>query len=124
MAAPTVVRQQLVGDDVGAVTVQLSEAFATIRSAVLDGSPVVVVLDDRDLLGQRTVADAAVASGLLGLVRAVALEGARAGWRINAVSHRDDPAAAEEAVQALGHALALSGQLLRCGTGHIGKAAP
>jgi hypothetical protein len=123
MGKPLYIRQQSLGEDHERVTGALSEAFSEMRSAVLEERPVVALLDDRDLLGQRTVADAALATGMLGLVRAFALEGARVGWQVNALTHRGE----EEEVDRLLALLAesgLSGQLLRIGTDHLGRVWP
>jgi len=125
LAAPLVLRQPVLGEDLDGVTAALTGAFAEVRAAVLDERPVVLVLDDRDLLGQGGVVDAGVATGMLGLVRAFALEGVKPGWRVNAVTHRGDAedAAVVEAVAWLGGS-GLSGQLLRVGTDHLGKVWP
>ena len=48
----------------------------------------VVVLAARDLMGQGDPLDAAVATGLLGMVRTFGIEGAKPGWRVNAVAGR------------------------------------
>lgn len=124
MPEPALIRQRVVGENLAEVTVQLTDAFTAMRGAVQAGRPVVVLLDDRDLLGQRSVGDAAVATGLLGLVRALALEGAREGWQVNAVSHRDDAEPVAPALAALAGAPGLTGQLLRCGSEHLGKVLP
>jgi hypothetical protein len=109
--------------ELDAIAGLLTEAFAAARDAVVAERPVVFLLDDRDLLGQGEVADAAVATGLLGLVRALALEGAKPGWRVNAVSHRDEEEAARGAAEWLAGS-ALSGQLIRVGAAHLGKVLP
>ena len=123
--APVVIKQPSLGEDLEGVTAALTRAFAEARAAVEAGSPVVLLLDDRDLLGQGGVVDASVATAMLGLMRAFALEGAKPDWRVNAVSHRGDPEAeaVAEAVAFLG-ASGLSGQLLRIGTEHLGKVQP
>ena len=107
--------------DVGAA---LDEAFLVMRDAVGAGRPLVVVLRDDDLLGQREPEAAALATALLGMVRALAFEGARRGWRVNAVSHRGDDALAEETVRWLAAAPGLSGQLVRATTEHLGRVSP
>lgn len=81
-----VIEQPALGDELERVADALTQAFTQLREAVLAGQSVIVVLDDRDLLGQGVIADAAVASGMLGLVRAFALEGAGNGWTVNAVT--------------------------------------
>jgi hypothetical protein len=117
--------QPAVGEDLDQVTDVLTRAFAEVRAAVLEERPVVVVLDDRDLLGQGSVVDAGVAAGLLGLVRAFALEGAKPGWKVNVVTQRgeEDAQAAQEAADWLA-ASGLSGQLIRIGTDHLGRVWP
>jgi hypothetical protein len=116
-------RQPSLGEDHHRVADALTDAFSQMRAGVLAGRPVVVLLDDRDLLGQGTIADAAVATGMLGLVRAFALEGAREGWQVNAVTHRGE----QEQLDATAELLAsggLSGQLIRIGTDHLGRVWP
>jgi hypothetical protein len=124
VAEPAILSQPVVGDDVARVNAELTDAFAAIREAVAAGRPVAVLLRDGDLLGQGDIADAALAGGLLGLVRAFALEGAKPGWRVNAVTHRGDEDAARAAAAALDGIADLSGQLIRLGTAHLGKLTP
>jgi NAD(P)-dependent dehydrogenase (short-subunit alcohol dehydrogenase family) len=64
-----------------------------------------------------------VATGLLGMVRGVAMEGADRGWRVNAVSHRDDETELEPTVEWLGTAR-LTGQLVRVTADHLGRIWP
>lgn len=124
MAGVTVIRQARIGDDVGRVNAELTDAFAAMRDAVAAGRGVVVVLDDADLLGQGEVAGAALANGLLGLVRAFTLEGAKPGWHVNAVSFRGDDAPVDETIAGLEALPDLAGQLIRLGTAHVGKVSP
>lgn len=123
MSAPLIVEQPAAGLD--SVTQVLTEAFAAVKEAVSAERPVVILVEDGDLLGQGAVVDASVATGLLGLARAFALEGAKPGWRVNVVSHRgaDDLVAAREAAGWLAGS-DLSGQLIRVGTAHLGKVWP
>jgi len=133
-------RQEPLGDDPGAVTRALTEAFAAVREALEERRPVVVVVAAGDLLGQGEPLDAAVATGLLGMVRTLGIEGARPGWRINVLAapgiaaHRGegalavaaaDEAADEEDPVALTIAMlaesALTGQLLQAGGANLGK---
>jgi NAD(P)-dependent dehydrogenase (short-subunit alcohol dehydrogenase family) len=134
-----VLRQEPLGDDPGAVTQALSAAFAAIGEALEARRPVVVVLAAGDLLGQGDPLDAAVATGLLGMVRTLAIEGAKPGWRINAVAGpgvaasegeglavtSTDEAADEEDPVALTIAMLadseLTGQLLQVGGANLGK---
>ena len=65
-------------DDLEAV---LTRAFEAVRAALGRGEAVVVVLDERDVQAVGDPAAAALAHGLLGLARALALEGRKPGWR-------------------------------------------
>jgi NAD(P)-dependent dehydrogenase (short-subunit alcohol dehydrogenase family) len=131
--------QESVGDDPGEVTTALTAAFVTAREALEARRPVVVVLAAGDLLGQGDPLDAAVATGLLGMVRTLAIEGAKPGWRINVVAGpgvaasggeglavaSTDEAADEEDPVALTIAMVadseLTGQLLQVGGANLGK---
>ncbi|HVT00435.1 MAG TPA: hypothetical protein VHE08_07955 [Solirubrobacterales bacterium] len=127
-AEPLVLRPAPLGDDPGAVTPALTEAFLAAREALEAGRPVAVVLAAGDLLGQGSTLDAAVATGLLGMVRTLAIEGAKPGWRINVVAAEgvaadgggeDDPAVAE--VIAMSTSSSLTGRLLQVGGANLGK---
>jgi NAD(P)-dependent dehydrogenase (short-subunit alcohol dehydrogenase family) len=121
---PLVLRPTAVGDDLDAVTPALTGTFVKARAALEAGRPVAVVLDERDLLGQRSPLDAAVATGLLGMVRTLAIEGAKPGWRVNVVAGGEgDEAAVEEAVATLAGS-SLSGQVLQVGGANLGKVVP
>jgi len=120
MSTALVLRQPDV-DGAEAVAAALESAFVTVRAAIGEGRAVVIVVSDADLLGQRTVDAAALANGLLGLARAVAMEGAREGWTINVVSDGGDADAVAAAVDCFGRGGALTGQLVRVGVGHLGR---
>lgn len=131
--------QEPLGDDPGEVTAALTEAFVAARDALEARRRVVVVLAAGDLLGQGDPLDAAVATGLLGMVRTLAIEGAKPGWRINVVAGpgvaasggeglavaSTDEAADEEDPVALTIAMVadseLTGQLLQAGGANLGK---
>lgn len=119
-----VLRPGSVGDDLDAVAPALTGAFAAAREALAAGRPVAVVLDARDLLGQRSPLDAAVATGLLGMVRTLGIEGAKPGWRVNVVAGGEgEEAAVEETVAMLADS-PLTGQLLTVGGANLGKVVP
>jgi NAD(P)-dependent dehydrogenase (short-subunit alcohol dehydrogenase family) len=118
----TVLRPAAAGADPGAVTAILTESFAAIRDAVGEGRPVVVVLAAADLLGQGDPLDAAAATALLGMVRTFGIEGAKPGWRVNAVAGgADDATAIDETIDLLARSTALTGQLLQVGGANLGK---
>jgi hypothetical protein len=102
---------------------ELARAFVSIRRAVADGDAVVVSLDERDLQGTGTVAGAALAGGLLGMVRALAIEGAKPGWNIAALSSTTDvePAERQRWIEQLADGGSVRGALVRLGGQHLGK---
>jgi len=120
-----VLRPGSVGDDLDAVTPALTRAFAEARRALEAGRPVAVVVAARDLLGQGSPVDAAVATGLLGMVRALGIEGVKPGWRVNVVAGGEgDDEAVAEAIAMLGRSSSITGQLLQVGGANLGKVVP
>jgi hypothetical protein len=118
------IQQTPTGGDLDAVASQLDDAFAAMKAAVAENDPVTVVVADGDLLGQGDPCDAAVACALLGMVRTLAIEGAKHGWQLNVVSHRDGAGPVRETQEALASVPGLTGQLVRVGTEHLGKVQP
>jgi NAD(P)-dependent dehydrogenase (short-subunit alcohol dehydrogenase family) len=112
-------RPERPGGDPGAVTRVLTEAFVAAREALEAGRPVVIVLAAGDLLGQGDPLDAAVATGLLGMVRTLGIEGAKPGWLINVVAVAEGGDAAPTV--AMLAASGLTGQLLQVGGANLGK---
>jgi hypothetical protein len=106
------------------VSAQLRDAFTAARSAIDVGDPIVVIAHGADLLGQGTVEDAAVAGGLLGLVRALMFEGGRKGWHINLVAVDRGTEPTQDLLDAAVNVPALNGQVLNASSGHIGKVIP
>jgi hypothetical protein len=124
MAEPLIWRQPTLGEDLDQVTPTLTRAFTEVRDAVAGERPVVIVVDGADLLGQGSVVGAALATGLLGMMRTFAVEGTKPGWSVNMVAGREgEEEAVEDAVALLAWSR-LSGQLLQAGTAHLGKVAP
>jgi len=112
-----------VGEDWGPVLAELTRAFEMSRSsAQAEASIVYVVLQD-DLLGRRGSGNAMVACALLSAARTAALEGARKGWTANVVAFDEDAdrSAVEEWARRLLDDGAVNGELIRVGSGHIGK---
>jgi hypothetical protein len=107
-------------DDLEAV---LTAAFERIRAALARGEPVVVVLDERDVAGVGEPAAAALAHGLLGLARALALEGRKPGWRIAVLAAPPDldPDERRRWIVQLAGSSSASGTLLRVGDEHVGR---
>jgi NAD(P)-dependent dehydrogenase (short-subunit alcohol dehydrogenase family) len=119
-----VLRPGSVGDDLDSVTPALTQAFAEAREALDAGRPVAVLVDAGDLLGQGSPLDAAVATGLLGMVRTLGIEGVKPGWRVNVVAGGDgDESVVEETVAMLAGS-SLTGQLLTVGGANLGKVVP
>ncbi len=119
-----VLRPLSVGDDLDAVTPALTSAFLAAREALGAGRSVAVVVDAWDLLGQGSPLDAAVATGLLGMVRTLGIEGVKPGWSINVVAGGEGEEAAVEETVAMLAGSSLTGQLLQVGGANLGKVVP
>jgi hypothetical protein len=105
--------------DMRAVEDALLEAFQTL--AADSDTPSVVVLRERDVAAHGTPAAAALAHGLLGLVRALTLEG----FTINALSVAEDGGSqAALWVDRLSEPSGISGQLVRLPPSGVGRIAP
>lgn len=108
-------------DDVG---MQLNAAFAATRWSILDGESVILCVDGPALLGQAGACDSAVATGMLGLARAVAFEGASKGWQINVVALNPGAEPDANLVELASTTPGLSGQVLNVSRGAIGRVIP
>jgi hypothetical protein len=101
----------------------LLEAFHVLRDAVAGGRPAIAVVRDADVLGHGEPAEAALANALVGLVRALATEGARDRWTVNAlaVPARLDPDALSVWIDRLADPNGMTGGLVRLGELHLGR---
>jgi hypothetical protein len=115
-----------VGDDWGEVLDALTRAFEASRASAQAGEPIVYVVHNDDLLGRRGPGKAMLATGLLSGARTAALEGVRDGWTANviAVSHGVDPEQVAIWAGQLIESADVTGEVLRIGPDHIGKALP
>ena len=118
---------QEVGDDWNAVRAELRRAFEMSRAAAQAEESFVYVVHHDDLLGRRGAGNAMVATGLLSAARTAGLEGARKGWTVNVVAYDDD--AEPDAVNRWAERLAtdsegVTGEFIRIGASHLGKALP
>lgn len=116
-----------VGEDWAEVRAELVRAFEMARTAARAGESFVVVVHHDDLLGRRGAGNAMVAAGLLSAVRTAAIEGSRTGWTANVVAYDDD--ADDRLVELWAERLAedsngVTGELIRVGSSHLGKALP
>jgi NAD(P)-dependent dehydrogenase (short-subunit alcohol dehydrogenase family) len=110
----------------GVLEDELAECFLLTKHAAEARRPVVYVLSQPDLLGQRGALAAMRAGALLSAVRSLALEGARDGLRANAVAIGEDadPARVASWVRTLLTEAGVSGELVRVDAAHLGKALP
>lgn len=101
----------------------LFDCFEKIRQALVNHTPVVVVVADKDLLGHGDPVAAALAGALVGLVRALATEAHREDWQINALSVTDGsaPELRDEWIRRLSDPVGLTGELIRLGRLHLGR---
>lgn len=118
---------QSVGDDWTEVRSELHRAFTFSRRAAQDEQSFVYVVHHDDLLGRRGSGNAMVATGLLSAARTAAIEGSRKGWQVNVLAYDDE--ADRSQVEAWAEHLAtdargVTGELIRVGASHLGKALP
>jgi hypothetical protein len=115
-----------VGDAWPEIMDELTRAFAVAREAATKEESFVFVVRQDDLLGRRGVGNAMVAAGLLSAARTAALEGVRKGWTANVVAIDDDaePGTVEDWARRLLEKGGVTGELIRIGPGHVGKALP
>jgi hypothetical protein len=104
--------------DFAAVEAALLDAFHRSRQAARDGEPIVYVLQQPDLLGQRDVPGAMLANALLSAMRTLAAEGHRA----NAIAVGEDPTHVEHWIALLQQDSGVTGELIRLTPAHVGKA--
>lgn len=114
------------GADFDAVQAELEEAFRLSQAAAREAAPIVFVVAGEDLLGQRGAPAAMVACGLLSAARTAAIEGARPGFAVNVVAPEDGaaPDATARWVARFLEARGATGELIRVGAAHLGKALP
>ncbi len=104
--------------DFAGVEAALLDAFHRSQEAARKQEPIVYVLRQQDLLGQGTVLGAILANALLSAVRTLAAENNVA----NAVASGDDPAHVDHWIAILHDQSDVTGELIRLGPGHVGKA--
>ena len=117
---------QTLGDEWEDVSDELTEAFVLSREAARAGAPVVYVVGSPDLLGKRGTGRAMVATGLLSACRDLAQETAKAGIPANVLATVDDaePETVAGWVARLLDDPGTTGELIRLGSIHLGKALP
>ncbi len=115
-----------VADDWAAVLAALTDAFETAREAAQGEESFVFVVAQDDLLGRRGPGNAMIAAGLLSAARTAAIEGSRKGWTVNVLAF--DSGVERSDVETWATRLIesgdVTGELIRLGPGHIGKALP
>jgi hypothetical protein len=104
--------------DFAAVEAALLDAFRRSQTAAQDGEPIVYVLFQADLLGQRGALAGMLANALLSGIRTLAAEGHRA----NAIALGDDTTKLEYWLAVLQEDSGVTGELIRLTPAHVGKA--
>jgi hypothetical protein len=119
MAAPT-------GEKWEDISRELMAVFPPVQEAARAGDPVVFVVATDDLLGRNGPAPAMVANGLLAGARTAALENMKAGVPVNvlAVEPGVVPESVAQWVELLCRPGGPTGELIRLGASHLGKALP
>jgi hypothetical protein len=106
-------------EDFAAVEAALLDAFERSRAAARDGEPIVFVLSQEDLLGQRGAPGAMLANALLSAMRTLAAEGHRA--NAVAVGAEADPEDLRHWIDQLEAGRGVAGELVRVHAAHVGK---
>ena len=117
---------ETVSEDWTEIRAELDRAFRMSRAAAMEEESFVYVVHHDDLLGRRGAGNAMVASGLLSAARTAALEGVRRGWTTNVIAYDDDanPKDIEKWAERMLESRGVTGELIRIGSTHIGKALP
>lgn len=115
-----------VREDWPEIMAELIRGFEIAREAATQERSFVFVVRQDDLLGRRGAGNAIVAAALLSAARTAALEGVRKGWTANVVAIDEDaePEIVENWVSRLLEEGGVTGEVIRIGPGHIGKALP
>jgi len=115
-----------VGDDWADIRTELDRAFKMSRTAAQAEESFVYVVHNDDLLGKRGAGNAMVATGLLSAARTAAIEGSRKGWTANVIAYDDgaDQKDVEQWANRLVDSDGVTGELIRIGPSHLGKALP
>ncbi|MFQ5523031.1 MAG: hypothetical protein ACE5F5_05585 [Acidimicrobiia bacterium] len=115
-----------VPSDWAAVRAEMEHIFNLSREAARQGESFVYVVCNDDLLGRRGAGNAMLACGLLSAARTAALEGTRKGWRANVVAYDEgtDRSLVDEWARRLLESDGVTGEVIRIGPGHLGKALP
>lgn len=112
-------------DDWTDTLASLQAVFRLSQAAAREERPVVYIVDNDDLLGRNGPGRAMVATGVLSAARTLAVEMAKMGVPVNVIGldPETDPATAARWILA-----ALdggpTGEFIRMGPGHVGKALP
>jgi hypothetical protein len=106
-------------EDFAGVEAALLDAFRRSQAAARDGEPIVFVLSQEDLLGQRGAPAAMLANALLSGMRTLAAEGHRA--NAVAVGPDADPEHVAHWVAELERGPGVAGELVRVHAAHVGK---
>jgi hypothetical protein len=102
-----------------AVEMALADAFRRSQEAARNAEPIVFVLSQEDLLGQRGVPGAILANALLSGMRTLAAEGHRA--NAVAVGADADPEDLQHWIAQLEAGRGVTGELVHVHAAHVGK---
>src|SRR5215212_3308915 len=119
LQAALMIFTQLPQTDWEAVETALGDAFRRAQAAARNGEPIVFVLSQEDLLGQRGAPSAILANALLSGMRTLAAEGHRA--NAVAVGADADPEDLQHWISELEAGRGVTGELVRVGAKHVGK---
>ena len=110
---------QLPQESFDEVQTALTDAFHRVQAAAREGEPIIFVLSQEDLLGQRGAPSAILANSLLSGMRTLAAEGHRA--NAVAVGADTDPEDLQHWIAQLEAGRGVAGELIRVHAKHVGK---
>jgi hypothetical protein len=115
-----------IGDSWEDVLSELTDAFDASQHAAKTGGPIVYVVNSDDLLGRNGPGRAMVACGLLSAARTTAIESRKAAVPVNVIALEEltAPDTVARWVASLSQPGGPSGELIRLGGDHLGKALP
>jgi hypothetical protein len=106
-------------EDFEGVEIALADAFRRSQEAAREGEPIVFVLSQEDLLGQRGVPGAILANALLSGMRTLAAEGHKA--NAVAVGADAEPEDLQHWIAQLEAGRGVTGELVRVHAAHVGR---
>lgn len=114
------------GDNWEDILAELTGVFEASQRAATAGAPIIYIVDGDDLLGRNGPGRAMIACGLLSAARSAAIENRKSEVPVNviAIESAIPPETVGQWVETLARPGGPTGELVRLGGDHLGKALP